>query len=106
VVDLSVAGQLYWVIHGGIPCTARSLSAARERLVPFLAQHHAQELLWGYDQPEDMPPVDRPVIMGHMQRRAPLDAGHVIALDTGCGVFEDGYLTALLLPERRFVSSQ
>jgi hypothetical protein len=50
-----------------------------------------------------MLPVDRPIVMGHRQVREPLDTGEVIAIDTGAGE-PDGRLTALLLPERRFLT--
>ena len=31
-------------------------------------------------------------------------AGHAIAIDTGAGTFGDGRLTAVILPERRFIT--
>lgn len=42
--------------------------------------------------------------MGHFVLDALVGLGHVIALDTGCGVRVGGRLSAVLLPERRFVS--
>lgn len=60
---------------------------------------HAHDLLWGANDPEAMLPLDRPVIMGHQPRQAPLDTSEVIAIDTGAGTLEGGRLTAVLLPE-------
>ena len=43
--------------------------------------------------------------MGHAPRDEPLDTGDVIAIDTGAGTRDGGgRLTALLLPERKFVT--
>jgi len=45
------------------------------------------------------------VVCGHyVQRQGPLDEPQLICVDTGCGVLPDGHLTAVLLPERRFVT--
>ena len=42
--------------------------------------------------------------MGHMCQVEPIDLGHVIAIDTGCGTTDPWSLTALLLPEREFLT--
>ncbi len=72
--------------------------------MPWLVEHHPYDLLWASNDPETMLPLGRPVIMGHVPRARPLDTGEVLALDTGCGTTADGRLTAVLLPERRFVT--
>ncbi len=70
----------------------------------YLAANHLRELHWGTNDPEAAPPLDRPVIMGHQPREEPFDTGDVIAIDTGAGTLDGGRLTALLLPERAFVT--
>ena len=104
-VDLRVGEAAFWVIHSGIGTTS-SLAAAGslDRVVPHLLVHSPEVLLWSHTAPEATLPVDRPVVMGHLTRREPKDFGHVMAIDTGCGVWPDGRLTAVLLPERRFVT--
>lgn len=105
VVDLKVGGAAFWIVHAGIGITT-SLAAAGslDRVVPYLLVNAPDVLLWGHTAPEATLPVDRPVVMGHLTRRSPKDFGHVLAIDTGCGVWPDGRLTAVLLPERRFVT--
>jgi serine/threonine protein phosphatase 1 len=45
------------------------------------------------------------VVCGHyVQPEGPFDSPHLICVDTGCGILPDGRLTAVFLPERRFVS--
>lgn len=103
VIDLRVGGDRYWVIHAGIPSDEALVGIAAEDVVPRLALERPDDLLWRLNDPETLVPVDRPVIMGHLPGKAPLDAGHVIALDTGAAKV-GGRLTAVLLPDRRFVS--
>ena len=104
VGDLEVMGDRYWLIHAGIPVHVSLKGIAYDQLVPYLAENHARDLLWGANDPEAAPPLDRPVIMGHQPRQEPLDTGDVIAIDTGAGTLDGGRLTALLLPERAFVT--
>lgn len=61
-------------------------------------------LRWPSTEPEMMLPVDRTVIMGHVPQRKAVDTGELIALDTGAGTCAPWKLTAVILPERRFVS--
>ncbi len=103
VIDLRVAGERFWVVHGGIPSDVPLDGMAWDEVVPRLAVERAADLMWRLNEPETMLAVDRPVIMGHLPRRSPLDAGHVLAIDTGAGK-PGGRLTALLLPERRFLT--
>jgi serine/threonine protein phosphatase 1 len=104
VADLEVMGQRYWLVHAGIPSHVPLEGIPIDRVVPHLAQHHPRELLWASNDPETMLPVDRPVVMGHQPRDKPMDNGDVIAIDTGAATLERGRLTAVLLPERRFVT--
>ncbi|MCA9494453.1 MAG: metallophosphoesterase [Myxococcales bacterium] len=100
-LDLQVAGEPWWVVHAGVPAAGWG-QVAPDRAVPTLAREHPLELIWPKHDPEHAPILDRPVVCGHRPRKEPLDAGHVVAIDTGAG--HGGRLTALLLPERTFVT--
>ncbi|MCB9686010.1 MAG: fructose-bisphosphatase class III [Alphaproteobacteria bacterium] len=104
VIDLDVAGERYWVVHAGIPSDREFEGIELDQVVPWLAEHHAPDLMWRANDPEAMLPVGRPIIMGHQPRPEPLDTGDVIAIDTGAGKPSMGRLTALLLPERKFIT--
>ena len=106
VLDLHVEGEAYWVIHAGIPTGIPFIGMKADAIVPYLVRHHAHDLLWAFTPPEEMPPVDRTVIVGHRIVRHPVDCGRVLAVDTGCGTTRDGYLTAVVLPDRRFIDSR
>ncbi len=101
--DLVVLGQRYWLTHAGVPCSSAE-ALPTDQVVPHLARRHPAQLLWGSTLPERVPTLDRPVIMGHVPRRAALDGGHVIAIDTGAGTLPNGGLTAVILPSRQFVT--
>ncbi len=104
-VDLEMGGERYWLIHAGVPPTTRlAPGATLADVVPWLAAQKPDTLLWSHNEPESALPIDRPVIMGHVPQRAPVDLQHVIALDTGCGTCPPYQLSALLLPERRFLT--
>lgn len=100
--DLEVLRERYWLVHAGLPMHVPLTGVPFDRVVPYLADTHAHDLLWASNDPEAMLPLDRPVVMGHQPRDEPLDTGDVIAIDTGAGTLNGGRLTALLLPERRF----
>lgn len=100
LVDLTVCGTQYWLTHAAPSALPRDLPLAEA--LPHLARSRRAELRWSGTDPSRAPALDRTLVMGHMQQAAPLDLGHVIALDTGAG--SGGPLSALLLPERRFVS--
>ncbi len=104
VGDLEAMGHRYWMVHAGIPSHVSLDGVPFDQVVPHLAQHHPRQLLWASNDPETMLPVDRPVVMGHQPRHEPMDNGDVIAIDTGAATLETGRLTAVLLPERRFVT--
>lgn len=102
-IDLMVDDQRYWLVHAGIPAEAAQLELPLNQVVPYLARRHPNVLIWRKTDPDRMPVVDRPVIMGHWPVAEPSDDGRVIAVDTGAGAGSDR-LTALLLPERTFVT--
>ncbi|MED5371013.1 MAG: metallophosphoesterase [Myxococcota bacterium] len=104
VLDLWVDGSPYWLIHAGIPGFLSFGGLLAEEVVPHLLDKHPDALLWSKTDPDLMPWVDRPVILGHVAQREPYDDGRVIAVDTGAGRWSDGTLSAVLLPERRFVT--
>jgi hypothetical protein len=107
VLDLLIArgAERYWVTHAGVPRLEAYPEIPRGQLVPWLAQHQPQELIWGWNAPPParMPPLDRTVLMGHVTHEEPLDTGAVIALDTGAGS-PGGRLTAVILPARTFIT--
>jgi len=104
-IDLDVKGHPFWVLHAGIPMHLELPRRSRADVVPFLVETHPRDLRWTVTDPEDMLTIDRPVVMGHVVRDEPGDLGHVIAIDTGAGTLaEKGRLTAVVLPERRFVT--
>jgi serine/threonine protein phosphatase 1 len=111
-IDLRLGEERYWLTHAGIPREQRLhelLDDPGHRphdpalLVPWLAEHERDALLWVKTLPEDMPRTDRTLLFGHTSFPLPIDLGHVIALDTGAGRWDDAQLTAIVLPERRFV---
>lgn len=104
VLDLAVQGVPYWVIHAGIPSDASFDGLRLEEVVPWLARERPTDLLWRANDPDAMVPVGRTIIMGHRPRSEPLDSGDVLAIDTGAGRAQGGRLTAVLLPERQFVT--
>ncbi len=102
VLDLEVAGEHWWIVHAGIPPQLIQPWMVVSEALPFLATTNPLPLLWTKTHPEDVPALDRPVIMGHVPLQEPVDLGHTVAIDTGAG--RGGGLTALLLPEREFVT--
>lgn len=103
-LDLEVDGEKYWLLHAGLPLHRSFAGLASDQVVPWLVERHPADVLWPANTPELIPEIDRPVIMGHMPRRRAWDGGHVIAVDTGAGTMANGQLTAVILPERRFLS--
>ncbi len=106
LVDLEVQGERYWLCHGGVPSWRSYKGLEARQVLPWLLDNHPRDILWAGTEPEAMVPLDRPILMGHMAIPEPLDLGYVIALDTGAGTFgPHGTLTAVVLPDRRFVSA-
>ena len=107
---LEVMGEQWWLIHAGIPSTVPLKGLQPHQIVPHLVATEPEALLWAKNDPEEMLPVDLPVIMGHVPLPAPLQRlwgppgarRGVVAIDTGCG--RGGSLSALLLPEVRMIS--
>ncbi len=102
-IDLTVDGTRWWVVHAGIPAAIEFGGMSIDEVVPTLARERTADLLWRANDPDGMVPLGRPLIMGHQPRRAPLDTGDLIAIDTGSGK-PGGRLTAVVLPDRRFVT--
>jgi serine/threonine protein phosphatase 1 len=104
VIDFEVMGEKFWLTHAGVP-TTESLAGLRiEEVVPHLARTKPAVLRWPSTDPDSMMPLDRPVIMGHVPQRRPLNTRDVLAIDRGAGTCAPWRLTAVTLPERRFVS--
>ena len=102
-IDLQVCGQKFWVVHA--PFTlSEAERRAPDAVVPWLAEHDPGRLIDGNCRLGEMVAVDRTVIVGHEPRARAFDTGHVIALDTGAGMLGPGVLTAVILPERRFIA--
>lgn len=105
-IDLDVQGHRFWLVHAGIPSTEPFVGLSAAEVVPHCVRENRAALLWAAVDPEAMVPVDRTVVMGHVPRRRPLDTGHVLAIDTGCGTLREGALTAVVVPDRRFVTAR
>jgi hypothetical protein len=103
-LDLRVDDQRYWVVHAGVSMSHSYVGLRHDEVVPWLVEHDPTSLLWANVDPEAALPLDAPVVHGHKSRDAPLDLGHVIAIDTRAGV-PGGRLTALLLPAREFLTA-
>lgn len=102
VLDLEVEGVQWWVVHAGVPPKMIRSWMVLEEALPFLAVTDPLPLLWTKTDPADTAVLDRPQIMGHLPLSQPEDHGHCVAIDTGAG--RGGGLTALLLPEREFLT--
>jgi serine/threonine protein phosphatase 1 len=104
-LDLTVMGQRYWLTHAGLPRLDDYPDAPREDVVRWLAEHVPDALVWGMSSPRpiDMPTVDRPLVMGHVNVAEPIDTPAVIAINTGAGD-PGGRLTAVVLPHRTFIT--
>ncbi len=102
VMRLVVDGAPYWIAHAGVPLSLAVGIDPVRRMREILPEHHC-DLRWSALDPDSMDVLDGPVVYGHVPREAPIDAGHAIGIDTGCGR-HDGALTAVILPARRFVT--
>jgi len=68
-----------------------------------LSQQNGRALFWGVGNFFDPKAVfPKPVVHGHVYRRVPLMEGQRIGIDTGA--VYGGALTALILPQQRFIS--
>jgi len=105
VIDLKVMDHEYWIVHGGVPHHPVLDDLEPSRIVPFYVENAPDALLWIHTPPERVVDVGRTVVMGHYPVEEPVDLGHVIAVDTGAGIWEEqGRLTAVILPDREFVT--
>jgi hypothetical protein len=105
VLDLHVSGTPYWVIHAGVhKSTPVEPGLAVDEVVPWLVEYEPWDLLWNGGHIEDARRLDRLVVFGHTPHIKPAATARAIATDTGCGLWESGALTAVVLPEGRFVS--
>jgi serine/threonine protein phosphatase 1 len=105
VLDLHVSGTPYWVIHAGVhKNTPVEPGLAPDEVVPWLVEHEPWNLLWTGGHIDAARRLDRPVVFGHTPHMKPAATERGIAIDTGCGLWETGSLTAVVLPEQRFVS--
>jgi serine/threonine protein phosphatase 1 len=104
-VDLWVEGEAFWLVHAGVPASWRAPRLDPREIVPWMVRHTPHDLTWVHTPPEAVMRTDRTVVMGHYPIDEPVDLGHVIGLDTGAGIWGPrGRLTAVVLPERRFVT--
>lgn len=105
VLDLHVSGTPYWVVHAGVhKGTPVEPGLAVDEVVPWLVEYEPWDLLWNGGHIEDARRLDRPVVFGHTPHLKPGATPRAITVDTGCGLWESGALTAVVLPEGRFVS--
>ena len=103
VVDLEVKGRKFWVTHSA-PESHEARWGDPEQDARRLFETASQRLRWGRYQVDDVADCGRPVVVGHMTRPFPEANARCIAIDTGCGTIPGGSLTAVLLPELRFVT--
>lgn len=101
---LEVDAVPYWVVHAGIRARERPVGIVKEQVIPWMAEHRTNELLWKATDPTEMLALDATVISGHLPRLDPIDLGHAIAIDTGSGTLPVARLTAVMLPSRRFLT--
>ena len=103
-LDLVVMGQKYWLVHAGVCNSEDFAGLTAAQVVPHMVEHKPDALLWPHTAPNDVLPLDRTIIMGHICMKRPVDTGTTIAVDTGCSTVPNGRLSCVILPERRFVT--
>lgn len=105
VLDLVVDGVAFWVVHAGVNrSTPLAPEVPRDEAIRWLVENEPYDLLWNGGYIEKARLLDRPVIYGHLPHLKPAATERAIAIDTGSGTWASGKLTAVVLPERRFVS--
>lgn len=61
-----------------------------------LSQNTGSELRWNSIDKKQKPHITgKTIVCGHSCQKDVLNIGHIICIDTGCGIFADGKLTAL-----------
>lgn len=84
----------YIFVHGGVNPDKK------------LSEHSELEFLMIRDEFIYNPTnLEQKVIFGHTPFEKPLIMPDKIGIDTGSGKFDDGYITAVILPEEKFVYS-
>jgi serine/threonine protein phosphatase 1 len=105
VIDLEVAGNRYWIVHAGVQrSTPIEPGLTTESVMPWLVENEAWNLTWNGGDIETCRQLNRPVIYGHTPHLQPRATPRAIAIDTGCGTWASGKLSAVVLPDQRFVS--
>lgn len=116
------SGEIYWIVHAGVE------KFAAESMLPSCSNDdELMKMFDSYDRTRDLFVWARPgfpikngdglgntlyefkdqavQIFGHTIRDEPVFDEHFIAIDTGCGTKRAGQvLTAVILPEREFIS--
>ncbi len=106
VLDLHVDDHAYWVCHAGVNrSTTLDASVPRDEAMWWIVENEPGDLLWSGASIEHARRLDRPVIYGHVMHAKPQCTQRAIALDTCCGRRGGGPLTAVVLPEGRFIST-
>ncbi len=85
----------YIFVHGGI-----------NPLIPLAKQIEIENLMIRNEFIYEPTNQFQKVIFGHTPFDKPLVMKDKIGIDTGSGKFEDGYITAVILPEEKFVYSK
>ena len=98
--DLYYETPDFFFVHAGLDprrTVRESVEQESERTLLWTRDHfQAPEVAW-----------EKPVVCGHTPQRQPIDREKLIAIDTGCVYHRRpglGRLTAVHLPERKFVS--
>jgi serine/threonine protein phosphatase 1 len=105
VMDLQVSGHHYWLIHAGVHrATPLEPGLTTSSVIPWLVENEPRDLTWTGGDIETCRNIGRPVIYGHTPHLKPKATDRAIAIDTGCGTWASGSLSAVILPEQRFVS--
>lgn len=103
LIDLEVCGRSYWVAHSA-PSEDLLSAGAGDDEVRHYFETNAQGLRWSAYAAARVARTQRPFVVGHMCRGQPFASAACIAIDTGSGTTPNDTLTAVILPELRFVS--
>lgn len=117
---IEIGSTTYALVHAGIASGLYLHLAAEvpglnaEQVLHILSEHTSDTFFWTGPNPSSPSEVARlpgvTQVFGHTPNRKPLESyGHYISLDTGCGLWSDGVLSAVaLLPNgrREFLSAR
>lgn len=98
--DLYLETDQFFFVHAGIRpdlTIAENVAAADEQVYLWERSHLKRETL----------PWEKTVVCGHTPQPDPINKEKLINIDTGCVFYAHqtmGYLTAVYLPERRYIS--